>query len=97
MRAARRLARCQYSVTATGASHIKMIKRQMFSHAGLPLLRKRVLLTARSQPAARKIPCGRQAIAASSGEHGDSLRCCPGSSALQPQSRRPAQMSMKPS
>jgi transposase len=42
----------------------KMIKRQMFGRAGLPLLRQRVLLTARSQPAARKIPCGRQAIAA---------------------------------
>ena len=28
--------------------HIKMIKRQMFGRAGLPLLRKRVLLTARS-------------------------------------------------
>jgi transposase len=33
----------------------KMIKRQMFGRAGLPLLlRKRVLLTARIQPAARK-------------------------------------------
>jgi transposase len=31
------------------ASHIKMIKRQMYGRAGLPLLRKRVLLTARSQ------------------------------------------------
>ena len=29
-------------------NHIKMIKRQMFGRAGLPLLRKRVLLTARS-------------------------------------------------
>jgi len=29
-------------------NHIKMIKRQMFRRAGLPLLRKRVLLTARS-------------------------------------------------
>jgi glucoamylase len=28
-------------------NHIKMIKRQMFGRAGLPLLRKRVLLTAR--------------------------------------------------
>ena len=28
--------------------HIKMIKRQMSGRAGLPLLRKRVLLTARS-------------------------------------------------
>jgi transposase len=28
------------------ASHIKMIKRQMFGRTGLPLLRKRVLLTA---------------------------------------------------
>jgi transposase len=28
--------------------HIKMIKCQMFGRAGLPLLRKRVLLTARS-------------------------------------------------
>ena len=27
-------------------NHIKMIKRQMFGRAGLPLLRKRVLLTA---------------------------------------------------
>ena len=31
-------------------NHIKMIKRQMFGRAGLPLLRKRVLLTARHQP-----------------------------------------------
>ncbi|MFI0451255.1 transposase [Actinomadura sp. 6N118] len=29
-------------------NHIKMIKRQMFGRAGLPLLRKRVLLTAAS-------------------------------------------------
>jgi transposase len=29
-------------------NHIKMIKRQMFGRAGLPLLRKRVLLTART-------------------------------------------------
>jgi transposase len=29
-------------------NHIKMVKRQMFGRAGLPLLRKRVLLTARS-------------------------------------------------
>ena len=28
-------------------NHIKMVKRQMFGRAGLPLLRKRVLLTAR--------------------------------------------------
>jgi hypothetical protein len=28
-----------------------MIKRQMFGRAGLPLLRKRVLLTARDRPA----------------------------------------------
>ena len=27
-------------------NHIKMIKRQMFGHASLPLLRKRVLLAA---------------------------------------------------
>jgi hypothetical protein len=27
-------------------NHFKMIKRQMFGRAGLPLLRKRVLLTA---------------------------------------------------
>jgi hypothetical protein len=27
-------------------NHIKMVKRQMFGRAGLPLLRKRVLLTA---------------------------------------------------
>ena len=31
-------------------NHIKMIKRQMFGRAGLPLLRKRVLLTARNHP-----------------------------------------------
>jgi len=42
-------------------NHIKMIKRQMFGRAGLPLLRKRVLLTAQIQPAARKTRCGRQA------------------------------------
>lgn len=30
-------------------NHIKMIKRQMFGRAGLPLLRKRVLLTARQR------------------------------------------------
>jgi hypothetical protein len=35
-----------------------MIKRQMFGRAGLPLLRKRVLLTAQIQPAARKTRCG---------------------------------------
>ena len=37
-------------------NHIKMIKRQMFGRAGLPLLRKRVLLTAISpnQPLPRK-------------------------------------------
>lgn len=29
-------------------NHIKMIKRQMFGRAGLPLLRKRVLLTAQN-------------------------------------------------
>ncbi len=29
-------------------NHIKMIKRQVLGRAGLPLLRKRVLLTARS-------------------------------------------------
>jgi len=29
-------------------NHVKMVKRQMFGRAGLPLLRKRVLLTARS-------------------------------------------------
>jgi transposase len=29
-------------------NHIKMIKRQMFGRASLPLLRKRVLLTARN-------------------------------------------------
>jgi transposase len=33
-------------------NHIKMIKRQMFGRAGLPLLRKRVLLTAQNQPTA---------------------------------------------
>jgi hypothetical protein len=31
-------------------NHIKMVKRQMFGRAGLPLLRKRVLHTAASQP-----------------------------------------------
>lgn len=31
-------------------NHIKMIKRQMFGRAGLPLLRKRVLLTAQNRP-----------------------------------------------
>ena len=30
-------------------NHIKMVKRQMFGRAGLPLLRKRVLLTAKGQ------------------------------------------------
>ena len=29
-------------------NHIKMVKPQMFGRAGLPLLRKRVLLTAQS-------------------------------------------------
>ena len=29
-------------------NHIKMVKRQMFGRAGLPLLRKRVLLTAKT-------------------------------------------------
>ena len=29
-----------------------------FGRASLPLLRERVLLTAQSQPAARKTPCG---------------------------------------
>ena len=33
-------------------NHIKMIKRQMFGRAGLPLLRKRVLLTAQPRPLA---------------------------------------------
>jgi hypothetical protein len=32
----------------TEHQHIKMIKRQMFGRAGLPLLRKRVLLTAQN-------------------------------------------------
>jgi transposase len=36
-------------------NHIKMIKRQMFGRAGLPLLRKRVLLTAQNRPAARAV------------------------------------------
>jgi hypothetical protein len=31
-------------------NHIKMVKRQMFGRAGLPLLRKRVLLTATGRP-----------------------------------------------
>jgi transposase len=34
-------------------NHIKMIKRQIFGRAGLPLLRKRVLLTAQNRPVAR--------------------------------------------
>jgi hypothetical protein len=34
-------------------NHIKAVKRQMFGRAGLPLLRKRVLLTAQSQPTPR--------------------------------------------
>jgi transposase len=37
-----------------GRVNIKMIKRQMFGRAGLPLPRERVLLTTRIQPAARK-------------------------------------------
>jgi hypothetical protein len=53
-------------------NHIKMIKRQMFGRAGLPLLRKRVLLTAQIQPAARKTRCGRQANAALSPGDGSS-------------------------
>jgi transposase len=36
-------------------NHIKMIKRQMFGRAGLPLLRKRVLLTAQNRPAIRSV------------------------------------------
>jgi transposase len=36
-------------------NHIKMIKRQMFGRAGLPLLRKRVLLTAQNRPMARAV------------------------------------------
>jgi hypothetical protein len=32
-----------------------MIKRQMFGRAGLPLLRKRVLLTAQNQPATEAV------------------------------------------
>jgi transposase len=36
-------------------NYIKMIKRQMFGRAGLPLLRKRVLLTAQNQPATRAV------------------------------------------
>jgi hypothetical protein len=32
-------------------NHIKMVKRQMFGRAGLPLLRKRVLLTAKTSAA----------------------------------------------
>jgi transposase len=37
-------------------NHIKMIKRQMFGRAGLPLLRKRVLLTAQNRPETRAVP-----------------------------------------
>jgi len=36
-------------------NHIKMIKRQMFGRAGLPLLRKRVLLTAQNRPVTRSV------------------------------------------
>jgi transposase len=35
-------------------NHIKMVKRQMFGRAGLPLLRKRVLLTAQPRPLASR-------------------------------------------
>ncbi|RVU29066.1 transposase [Streptomyces antnestii] len=38
-------------------NHIKMIKRQMFGRATLPLLRKRVLLTA-SRPPAQPVTAG---------------------------------------
>jgi transposase len=41
------------------ASRIKMIKRQMFGRAGLPLLRKRVLLTVQNRPPARTTPITR--------------------------------------
>src|SRR6266511_3311883 len=37
-------------------NHIKMVKRQMFGRAGLPLLRKRVLLTAARNDAACAVP-----------------------------------------
>jgi transposase len=36
-------------------NHIKMIKRQMYGRAGLPLLRKRVLLTAQNRPVTRSV------------------------------------------
>jgi len=35
-------------MSKAASTHIKMIKRQMFGRAGLPLLRKRVPLTARN-------------------------------------------------
>ncbi|MEV0442906.1 transposase [Streptomyces spectabilis] len=39
-------------------NHIKMINRQMFGHAKLPLLRKRVLLTALRSPTQPVAPDG---------------------------------------
>jgi hypothetical protein len=43
------------------AAETKVNVADGFGRAGLPLLRKRVLLTTRIQPAARKTRCGRQA------------------------------------
>ena len=37
---------------AEGRVNLRMIKRQMYGRAGLPLLRKRVLLTAQPRPLA---------------------------------------------
>jgi hypothetical protein len=52
-----------------------MIKRQMFGRAGLPLLRKRVLLTAQSWPAPLSRPGrlapGRQGVSSPEPASGD--------------------------
>ena len=37
-------------------NHIKMVKRQMVGRAGLPLLRKHVLLTAKSRAVTMTLP-----------------------------------------
>jgi hypothetical protein len=39
-------------------NHIKVVKRLMFGRAGLPLLRKRVLLTARVPVPTREVAAG---------------------------------------
>jgi transposase len=40
------MANARYLAREGRVNHIKMVKRQMSGRAGLPLLRKRVLLTA---------------------------------------------------